>query len=89
VVTVSRYGRNESALLGTLRERGVKVTAPGEHAALIVLARTLAVELDAGDPSATMAQAYLSALRLLLDATKVEEVDDDGAADTLAELRAL
>jgi hypothetical protein len=84
-----RYGRNETALLRTLREREVDVRSPGEHAALVTLARTLAAELDADNPTATMAQAYLSTLRQLLEATEVEEVDDDGAADTLAALRAM
>ena len=73
----------------TLRERGVKVGSPGEHAALVTLARTLAREVDSGTPTATMGQAYLSSLRLLLEATKVEEVDDDGVADTLAQLRSV
>jgi len=83
-------GPCEAALLATLRQRGVKVTAPGDHAALIVLARTLAVELDSTDhPSASMAGVYLTALRQLLDATKPVEVEDDSTAVTLERLRSV
>jgi hypothetical protein len=83
-------GPNEAALVRTLHERGVQLTALGDLAALVTLARTLAREIDAADaPTASMAGVYLQALRLLLAATEPEEVHDVGPADTLARLRAL
>lgn len=83
-------GPNERALGATLTARGVDTRARhGELAALITLARTCARQLDATEePSASMASAYRSVLRQLLDATKPEEVPaDEQPAETLRRLR--
>jgi hypothetical protein len=83
-------GANERALLTTLHGRGVKLTSPGQHAAVVQLAMTLARQLDDSDePNASLASTYLSTLRQLLTATEVKEVEDDGPADTLRRLRSV
>ncbi len=82
-------GPNAGALLATLHSRGVKVTEPGELAALVQLARQLAGELDAGEPSASMYQAYLSVLRQLLEATATKEESGDSPAEALRRLRSV
>lgn len=83
-------GANGRALDATLVARGVDLR--GELAALVVLARTLAHELDEAEaPTAGMASAYLSALRQLLELTKPVDKEDAGErpAETLSRLRSV
>lgn len=83
-------GPNERALVVMMHERGVKVTRPGDLAALLVLARTMARQLDEPDATAAAASVYLSTLKQLLELTKPNEAaDDESPAETVRQLRSV
>lgn len=72
-------GKNELAVLITLRALGISIQNPGRWAAQIALCRLLAQELDDGENvSASLIQQYRCTLAQLQEA-KVDAVDEGDA----------